>query len=90
MAYLKDHALRDAHDAARKEISILVSQYVRRISEDAKEIIAKEIESAARDGRPFHGISVGREAATEAAAKYFPGYVEQPSLGASFAAIESA
>ena len=71
MARLSDHDVRDAEHALRAEISLIVGRYTRRMLEMGKAHIQEAIEKAAKEGDDVDGSSIGREAASRAAAPYF-------------------
>lgn len=83
MARLSDHDLRDAEDALRAEIGLVVKRYIRRMLEMGKAHIQEAIEEANKNGDPVDGTSVGRQAAARAASDYFG-----PLPGAEYPAIE--
>lgn len=70
MAAVTDHDRRDAEHAARCEISIQISRYIRRLNEEAKAHIKQEIARAEHENRTIDGTKLGREAARVAAAAY--------------------
>ena len=66
-----DHIRRDAEHAARMEISILVSKFIRRMQEDAKAHISEAISSAGSRGEGvIDGTQIGRKAAETAISNY--------------------
>jgi hypothetical protein len=73
MARLSDHDLRDAEDAIRKEVSLVMGQYSRRILEMAKAYAQEGIESAIQDEEEINGVAIGRAAAKRALSPYFGG-----------------
>jgi len=73
MARLTDHDLRDAEDAARMELGLVVKRYTRRMHELGKAYIQEAIEEAAKEGAYINGTQIGREAARRAAIPYFGG-----------------
>lgn len=72
MARLTDHDVRDAEHAARLACSEVLGKYQRRIAEMSKALIQERIEKAAEEGTEIDGSAIGREAAYEAIAPYFP------------------
>jgi hypothetical protein len=78
MARLTDHDIRDAEDAARAEIGLVVKRYIRRMAEMSKAYIQEGIETATKEGRDVNGTAIGRAAAARAAADYFGGLAGAP------------
>lgn len=73
MARLSDHDIRDAEDALRAEIGLVVKRYIRRMTEIGKAHIQEAVEEATKDGSHVDGTSIGRAAAARAASTYFTG-----------------
>lgn len=73
MARLTDHDVRDAEDALRAEIRLVVNRYIRRMTEVGKAYIQSEIEEAEKEESVVDGTSIGRSAASRATADYFGG-----------------
>ena len=73
MARLTDHDVRDAEDALRKELSLIVGRYMRRMLEMGKAHIQEALETAAKEGTNVEGTTLGRDAAARAAFPYFGG-----------------
>jgi hypothetical protein len=73
MARLSDHDIRDAEDALRVEIGLVVKRYVRRCTELGKAFIQEEIEQKIKDGEYVNGTTIGRSAAERAVYGYFGG-----------------
>jgi hypothetical protein len=71
MARLTDHDIRDAEDALRKELSLVLNKYARRMAEMGKAHIQEAIETANKEGLSVDGTSIGRTAAARAAYPYF-------------------
>jgi hypothetical protein len=82
MASLSDHVRRDAEHAARSEIRVQISRFVRRMDEAAKAEIKAALEAAALDGREVDGLAIGREAAAHAIASYIDPGEPQPAIDA--------
>lgn len=73
MARLTDHDIRDAEHAARLACAEVLGKYQRRIAEMSKALIQERIEKAAEEGNnDVDGSAIGRAAAYEAIAPYFP------------------
>ena len=68
MPATSDHIRRDALHAARSEVRILVSKYIRRLDEEAKAFIESELARA--DGGTVDGTELGRSAAEAAIRNY--------------------
>lgn len=95
MARLTDHDVRDAQDALRKEVSLLVNLYIRRILEMGKAHIQEAIETAIKEDRDVNGTAIGREAAEKAARDYFGGlagstFIHQVIEGSPAGLVEAA
>lgn len=73
MARLSDHDVRDAEDALRAEIGLVVKRYIRRMTEMGKAYIQEDVEEAIKEGRAVDGTTLGRAAAARAASTYFNG-----------------
>lgn len=73
MARLTDHDVRDAEDALRKELSLVVGRYTRRMLEMGKAHIQEALETAVKEGTNIDGTLLGRTAAERAAFPYFGG-----------------
>lgn len=73
MARLTDHDLRDAEHALRAELALIAGRYARRMLEMGKAHIQEAIEEAQKGGIDVDGTSIGRAAASRAAAPYFGG-----------------
>lgn len=87
MARLSDHDIRDAEDALRVEVGLVVKRYIRRMVELGKAHIQEEIELAHKEGREVDGTAVGRAAAARAASDYFgglAGVAPQPVIEGEF------
>lgn len=70
MSAVTDHDRRDAEHAARCEISIQISRYIRRLNAEAYAHIKQEIARAEHEQRGIDGTTLGREAAKIAAQAY--------------------
>lgn len=93
MARLTDHDVRDAEDALRKELSLIVGRYMRRMLEMGKAHVQEALETAVKEGTNVDGTSLGRTAAERAAFPYFGGLAgKQHDVveGAASHAIEAA
>jgi hypothetical protein len=73
LARLTDHDVRDAEDALRAEIRLIVNRYIRRMLELGKAHIQEEIEQASKEGESVDGTAIGRAAAARASSDYFGG-----------------
>lgn len=71
MARLSDHDIRDAEDALRAEIGLVVKRYIRRMLEAGKADIQMQVEQAVKEGMEIDGAAIGRAAAANAARDYF-------------------
>ena len=71
MARLSDHDVRDAEDALRSEIRLVVNRYIRRMGELGKAYIQEAVEEAVKNGELVDGTAIGRAAAARAASDYF-------------------
>ena len=83
MARLSDHDVRDAEDALRAEIGLIVKRYIRRLLEQGKADIQKQVEQAVKEERDIDGTAIGRAAAANAARDYFgalAGYAPQAAI----------
>ena len=69
MAANPDHIRRDAEDAARAEIRVQFNRFIRRVYEEAKATIAKDIADA-EPGAVLDGTHIGRAAASRAFEAY--------------------
>lgn len=65
-----DHVRRDAGHAARYLIRIRISQYLRRLDDEAKSYIEQAIADATREGKLVDGSVVGALAANNALSSY--------------------
>lgn len=78
MARLTDHDVRDAEDALRKELSLIVGRYMRRMLEMGKAHIQESLETAVKEEKSVDGTELGRAAAERAAFPYFGGLAGAP------------
>ena len=70
MPSVSDHVRRDAEHAARSDIRVQISRFIRRMDEQAKAHIAAVIEQAEASGDVIDGLEIGREAAARAIGSY--------------------
>ena len=70
MPAVSDHVRRDAQHAARQLIRIRISQYLRRLDDEAKSQIDQSIAEATREGKLVDGAVVGALAANSALSAY--------------------
>ena len=80
MSRTSDHLRRDAEHAARSDIRVQISRFIRRMDEQAKAHIAAAIESAEATGDVVDGLAIGREAAARAIASYMDTGEPQPAI----------
>ena len=73
-----DHVRRDAEHAARSEVAIVLSKYVRRLNEEAKAHIAQKLAA----GQVTDGTQLGRDAAQAAVSSYLGLDDAQPAIDA--------
>lgn len=66
MAARNDHDTRDAEDAIRKEVNLLLGKYARRMTDSAYTYAAEELAAAKREKREVDGTNIGRRAAVRA------------------------
>lgn len=88
MAARTDHIRLDAEHAARLEISKAVQRYVRRMYEEAKADIAKQIADAPA-GSELDGTRVGEEAVRRVIAGYLGAADASPAIEAGAASESS-
>lgn len=77
MASISDHIRRDSEHAARMEIMLVLSQYRRRLEEDAKAFITRALAEAEGE---VNGLDIGREAALSALGNYLTPGLPEPAI----------
>jgi hypothetical protein len=80
MPSVSDHVRRDAEHAARSDIRVQISRFIRRMDEQAKAHIQYAIERAEASGEVVDGLAIGREAAARAIGSYMDGGEPQAAL----------
>ena len=82
MPSVSDHVRRDAEHAARADIRVQISRFIRRMDEQAKAHIAEALAAAEASGEPIDGLAIGREAAAQAIAVYMDSGEPQAAIDA--------